>query len=216
MSKEYLWRDYILTKKQLKKILSKEEYDNFFNMKKNIEELDKYISNNIQGVFSPTDMQVMKEEAEKLKPGDVYVEVGVDEGRSARVLHEYAHPDVYKLYIDINNVDPHKVSIGRGKWMQQEGMVGIGKKGFFIHGDADIFQGWFPSVLKFVNLIFLDPHHDYESIKSATLAWEPFMKRDSTMLFHDTDHPETYKFLDDHFGKGNWENHHGKVGIVRK
>ena len=178
-----------------------------------VEELDIHIYRQIQGVFSTLDMAVLKEEIEKLKPGDVYVEVGVDEGKSARVAHEYAHPDVYKLYIDIHNVDPHPVSIGRGKWMEQEGMVGIAKKGFFVHGDADLFPALFQGE---VSLIFLDPHHDYESIKSATLAWEPKVKKGGVMLFHDTDHAETYKWLDDHFGKGKWENHHGKVGIVRK
>lgn len=179
-------------------------------------DLHLHITKHIQGVFSELDMEVLRDEIKKLQSGDVYVEVGVDEGRSARVAHEYADPDVFKLYIDIHNVDPHPLSIGRGKWMEQEGMVGIGKKGFFIHGDADLFPNWIMSKHPFVNLIFLDPHHDYESIKSATLAWEPFVMPGGTMLFHDTDHTETHQFLDDHFGKGNWENHHGKVGIVRK
>lgn len=181
---------------------------------KTVEELHRYILKYIQGVFSEDDMRVLKEYIEKLKPGDVYIEVGVDEGRSARTAHEYAHPDVYKLYIDIHNVDPHKVSIGRGKWMEQEGMVGIGKKGFFIHGDGDLFVPLLPK--ESVSLCFLDPHHDYESIKSCTLAIEPLMKKGSVMLFHDTDHFETKQWLDDHYGEVNWENHHGKVGIVRK
>lgn len=197
-------------------------------MPKTINELHNYILKHIQGVFSKDDMAVLKEHIEKLSPGDVYVEIGVDEGRSARVAHEYAHPDVYKLYIDINNVDPHAVSIGRGKWMQQEGMVGIGKKGFFVHGDADIFGEFIARNFsieaaltikdkpEFVDLIFLDPHHDYESIKSATLAWEPLVKTGGTLLFHDIDHPETLKWLNDHYGEGKWEALHGKIGRVKK
>lgn len=177
-------------------------------------ELHLYILQYIQGVFSELDMQVLKEHIEKLKPGDMYVEVGVDEGRSARVAHEYAHPDVYKLYIDIHNVDPHQQSIGRGKWMEQEGMVGIGKKGFFIHGDGDLFTALLPD--NSVSLCFLDPHHDYESIKSCTLAIEPKMKKGSVMLFHDIDHTETRKWLDDHYGKNKWQERHGKVGVVQK
>ena len=92
---------------------------------KTIPELDQYIAQHIQGVFSQADMTVLKTEIEKLQPGQVYVEIGVDEGRSARVAHEYAHPEVFKMWIDINNVDHHEKSIGRGKWMQQEGIVGI-------------------------------------------------------------------------------------------
>ena len=181
---------------------------------KTVNELHLHIQQYIQGVFSEDDMRVLKEHIEKLKPGDIYIEVGVDEGRSARVAHEYAHPDVYKLWIDIHDVIPHKVSIGRAPWMEQEGMVGIGKKGFYVHGDGDLFAQLLPK--QSVSLVFLDPHHDYESIKSCTLAIEPLMKKGSVMLFHDTDHVETKQWLDDHFGKDGYENHHGKVGIVRK
>ncbi len=180
---------------------------------KTIIELDEHINKHIQGVFSQSDIAVLKAEIEKLKPGDVYVEIGVDEGKSARVAHEYANDDVFKLYIDIANIDPHAVSIGRGKWMQQEGMVGIGKKGFFVHGDGDEFSKLFEGY-PFVNLIFLDPHHDYESIKSATLAWEHWMKEGSVMLFHDIDHPETLQWLNDHYGK-KWEALHGKMAKVQ-
>lgn len=177
---------------------------------KTIPELDQYISEHIQGVFGQVEMAVLKEEIEKLEPGDIYVEIGVDEGRSARVAHEYGDPGVYKLFIDINDPAP------RGPWMQSEGMVGIGKREFYIHGDGDLFPEWLMSKVKFVKLIFLDPHHDYESIKSATLAWEPLMLRGSVMLFHDTDHPDTFKWLNDHFGEDNWENINGKVGRVTK
>jgi len=176
----------------------------------NFQELHDHIARNIQGVFGFGEMEVLKEEIGKLKPGELYVEVGVDEGRSARVAHEYADPDVYKFYIDIHNVDPHEVSIGRGRWMEQEGMVGIGKKGFFIHGDGDLFAVF----LTPVSLCFLDPHHDYESIKSCTLAMEFRMIEGGVMLFHDTDHPDTFKFLNDHFGD-KWENLHNKIGRVK-
>lgn len=180
-----------------------------------IPELDQYINNSIQGVFSQADMVVLKEEIEKLKPEDVYVEFGVNEGKSARVAHEYAHSDVYKLYIDCFDVVPHKVSIGRAPFMEREGMVGIGKKGFYVHGDGDLFPQWLISKHPFVNLIFLDPHHDYESIKSATLAWEPLVKKGGVLLFHDYDHPETKQWLDEHYGE-NKEVLHNKIVRVRK
>ena len=186
---------------------------------KTIEELDVHIYKQIQGVFSTVDMQVLKEEIEKLQPGDVYVEIGVDEGRSARVAHEYANPSVYKFYIDIHDVPPHSVSIGRGPWMEQEGMVGIDKKGFFIHGDADLFGGLFHQQIfnnvKFVDLMFIDGHHDYESVKMNTQIWEPLMKPGSTILFHDYDHPDTKRWLDERYGD-NKEVLHSKIVRVRK
>ena len=179
---------------------------------KTIPELDQYIAQYIQGVFSQADMAVLKTEIEKLQPGQVYVEIGVDEGRSARVAHEYAHPEVFKMWIDINNVDHHEKSIGRGKRMQQEGMVGIGHRGFFVHGDGDEFAKLIRTFFnkQFVDLIFIDGHHDYESVKENTLFWEPFMKKGSVMLFHDYDHPETARWLDKYYGDKK-EVFHGKV-----
>ena len=180
---------------------------------KTIEELNDYFNGKIQGGFWMNDGRVLKEEIEKLKPGDVYVEIGVDEGKSARYAHEYADPGVFKIYIDIHNVDPHSLSIGRGKWMEQEGMVGIGKRGFFVHGDADEFA---PLLQTPVSLLFIDGHHSYEDVEKNTLLWEPLVKKGGVILFHDTDYTDGVpKFLDNHYGKGKWENCHGKVGRVR-
>ena len=93
-------------------------------MPKTIKELGEYIAKYIQGGFGPADMAVLKEEIEKLEPGDVYVEIGVDEGRSARVAHEYAKEGVYKVWIDIH--DPiHTPGLNRAEFMEQEKMVGL-------------------------------------------------------------------------------------------
>jgi hypothetical protein len=176
-----------------------------------IQELDKYISKYIQGVFSTNDAEVLKEEVEKLSPGDIYVEIGVDEGRSARIAHEYAHPKVFKIWIDINDILPHKVSMGRAPWMKQEKMVGLGKKGFYVHGDADQFAG---VVLPEISLLLIDGHHDYDSVRRNTQIWEPLVKRGGTILFHDYDHPDVKKWLDEHYGD-NKEVLHGKIVRVR-
>ena len=178
-----------------------------------VDDLLDYTNKYIQGGFWGNDARVLKEELEKLKPGDVYVEIGVDEGKSARVAHEYAPEGVYLVFIDIHNVDPHSKSIGRGKFMEQEGMVGIDKRGVFIHGDGNIVAKWFDHP---VSLIFIDGHHGYDDVKMDTLSWQPKMKKGATMLFHDTDYTDGVpKFLDDYFGIGKWENCHGKVGRVR-
>lgn len=173
----------------------------------NIVDYDAYIIKNIQGMFGQADMAVLKGEIEKLEPGQIYLEVGVDEGRSFAVAHHYAKPGVFIVGIDIHNVDPHSVSVGRGKWMEQEGMVGIGKHGFFIHGDADEYAELWNRP---IDLMFLDPHHDYESIKKNTLSWEPKVKRGGVILFHDYDHHETKQWLDEHYGD-NKELFHGKI-----
>lgn len=185
---------------------------------KTIDELHLHILKYIQGNFSHLDMAVLKEEIEKLEAGDVYVEIGVDEGRSARAAHEFAEDFVFKIFIDIHDVVPQPpITIGRAPFMEQEGMIGIGKKGFYIHGDADLFGGLFHQKrfnnIKFVNLLFIDGHHDYESVKMNTQIWEPLMMPGSTILFHDYDHPESKIWLDEHFPKK--EVLHNKMVRVR-
>lgn len=180
---------------------------------KTIEELDKHIASFIQGGFGQADMAVMKEECEKLKPGDIYVEIGVDEGRSARVAHEYCLEGVYKIFIDIHDHGPVPgVTISRAAFMEQEGMVGLGKRGFYVHGDADEFA----TLLRFpISLLFIDGHHSCEDVGRNTKMWKPLVKRGGIIIYHDIDHPGVLEHLDTYYGKGNWENCHGKIGRVR-
>ena len=180
---------------------------------KTIEELSNHINQSIQGMFGLADMEVMKTEIEKLKPGGVYLEIGVDEGRSMAVAHHYAKDGVFVVGVDIHDVSPvlpH--TIGRGVFAEQEGIIGFQKRGFFVHGDADTFaELW----TKPINLIFIDGGHDYEEVKKNCLRWEPFMAKGSVMLFHDIDYPAPgpREFLDDHFDK--WEDLHSKIGKVQ-
>ena len=170
------------------------------------EELAKYIDGKIQGVFGNLEIGVLKEEIEKLLPNDVYVEIGTDEGRSARVAHEYANPKVFKVFIDIHDPTP------RGPFMESEGMVGIDKPSFWVHGDADLFAKLFN---KTVDLLFIDGHHDYESVKKNTEMWEKKVIPGGVILFHDYDHPETKIWLDEHYGD-NKEVIGNKIVRVKK
>src|SRR3990167_77253 len=70
----------------------------------NIAELDKWIGERIQGGFGQADMAIMKEEVEKLNPGEFYLEVGVDEGRSFTTAAHYAKDGVWIIGVDY--IDP--------------------------------------------------------------------------------------------------------------
>ena len=179
----------------------------------NIEEYDLHLREHIQGMFHHADMKVMKREIGKLEPGDVYLEIGVDEGRSMAVAHHYAKPGVFIVGIDFHDVYPHSASDGRGVFAENEGIIGYQKHGFFIHGDADIYaELW----TKPISLLFIDGGHDYEEVKKNTLMWETHVKKGGTILFHDVDYasPGVKDWLDDHYGKGNWEEFHTKIGKV--
>lgn len=176
-----------------------------------IEELSQHISNSIQGMFGPADMEVLKTEIEKLKPGDIYLEIGVDEGRSMAVAHHYAKEGVFIVGIDFHDVYPHSASVGRGVFAEQEEIIGHKKRGFFVHGDADVFwQLW----MEPINLLFIDGGHSYGEVKENTLHWEGLVPSGGVILFHDIDHPETRKWVNDHYGKDGYEDLHGKIGKV--
>ena len=97
------------------------------------DELRVHINSQIQAGISGLDMEVIKQEVEKLEPGQVYVEIGVDEGSSMRTAWEYAETGVFIIGIDIHDTQPTPThTIGRGPFMEQEGMIGINRKGFFI------------------------------------------------------------------------------------
>ena len=180
-----------------------------------IPELDAHIAKYIQGGFGQADMAVMKEEAEKLKPGDVYVEIGVDEGRSLTVARYYAHTKVWTIGVDY--IDP----AARGPYMniplgwnpQGQAMIKHGTRCVFIHGDSqDVSALW----SKPISLLFIDGDHSYEGVKKDTLSWEPFIKRGGTILYHDIDYVNGVpNWLNDHYGEGNWEALLGKIGRVR-
>jgi len=179
-----------------------------------ITELSDHINDSIQGMFGPADIAVMKQEIAKLEPGDVYLEIGVDEGRSMAVAHHYAKPGVIVIGIDMHDVYPHPASVGRGVFAEQELIIGHQKTGFFIHGDADVFADvW----TKPISLMFIDGGHDYFEVKKNTEKWESHMKKGGTILFHDIDYgfsdgPKGW--LNDHYGKDGWEDFHGKIGKV--
>lgn len=179
---------------------------------KSLVELDYYIRDNIQGMFGEADMKVLKEEIEKLEPGQIYLEIGVDEGRSMAVAHHYAKEGVFIIGIDIHDVYPHPASIGRGVFAEKEGIIGIGRRGFFIHGDADEFvELW----NKPIDLLFIDGHHNYDSVKDNALKWIPKVKEDGVVLYHDYDHPETKQWIDEYHGN-DIEVFHGKTVRVVK
>ena len=174
----------------------------------NKEQLDQYIKDHIQGVFG--EYEVFKEEVSKLKPGQIYLEIGVDEGKSMTVAHHYAKKGVYIIGIDFHDVPPHKVSIGRGPFAESQGIIGHKKPGFFVHGDADVFSElWDVDI----DLLFIDGGHSYEEVKENTLNWERFVPPGGTILFHDTDSPGVMDWLNEHYS--NWENIGDKIGRVR-
>lgn len=179
-----------------------------------IDELHDYFIDKIAGGFFKADMAILKEEVEKLQPGQVYLEIGVDEGKSLSCAYFLAKEGVFCVGVDY--IDPP----ARAPYMNQpfgyspngQGIIHLGSTCIYIHGDANMVAKLWE---KPIDLLFIDGDHSYEGVKQDTLAWEPKVIKGGTILFHDYDHPETKKWLDEHYGK-NKEVLHSKIVRVRK
>lgn len=126
------------------------------------EELDRKAN---PGAFSTFDMEVHVPEVEKLEPGHVYLEVGVDRGKSLSVARMVAEDGVLVYGVDLR---------------ENPGVENT----YFLHMDsgeaAKLFKGK-------IDVLFIDGDHSYEGCKRDIKSWYPHMARGGVMLFHDCD-----------------------------
>jgi hypothetical protein len=115
------------------------------------------------GAFSTFDSAVLVPEVDRLKPGQVYLEVGVDKGKSLSIAKMVAEEGVEIHGVDIN-VDPH-----------------VPGTFFHSHDSTSLNLG------KSVDVIFIDGDHTYEGCKADIDNWFPQMAKGGVMLFHDCD-----------------------------
>jgi len=163
-----------------------------------VQDLSDWVWEHIQGCFPPTDMKVHKREVEKLKPGDVYLEVGVSQGLSFTNAEHFSKDGVFVMGIDI--YDP----VHRAEYMQGKSeLIREGKKNFYMHADSNQAAELFKKFKQpFIKLLFIDGLHDYESVKLDTLNWEKLVVPGGTIMFHDyiqVDAVQTW--VDEHYGK---------------
>jgi len=179
-----------------------------------IPELDKWISDRIQGVFGQGEMEVMKEEIEKLAPGQIYLEIGVDEGRSFTTASHYAAKGVWIVGVDY--IDPtvrsDYMNIRLGHFPKGEGLISLGETRAYIQSDAKMFSLLWKNPIQ---LLFIDGDHSYVGVAKDTEYWTPFVLPGGTILYHDIDHPDVLQHLNDYYGEGGWEPLAGKLGRVR-
>lgn len=118
------------------------------------------------GDFSLEDMEVVVPELEKLKPGDVYLEIGVNQGRSLSVARTVTNSKVKVIGVDLK-ADP-KVE---GTTFYQGDGVEVAK----LYNDGAI------------SLLFIDGDHTYQGCKRDIEAWCQYLNKDGVMFFHDCD-----------------------------
>lgn len=123
-----------------------------------------------EGAFSQYDMECLYPELIKLKPNEIYCEVGVDKGRSFSFARMVTDPGVVVCGVDLRE-DP-KVD---------------GTK--FFRGDSTLIAGkwrWELFMWK-ISVLFIDGDHSYKGCKADIDAWFPHMKEHGVIFFHDCD-----------------------------
>jgi len=115
------------------------------------------------GAFSTFDMEVCVPEIQKLKAGQVYLEVGVDKGKSLSIARMVAKKGVIVVGVDLRD-DPKVPDTT------------------FLQVDSTVAK-----YNKLVNVIFIDGDHTYEGCKADIDNWYPQMAKKGVMLFHDAD-----------------------------
>lgn len=131
----------------------------------NYEELD--LKANL-GAFSTLDAECIMPEVEKLKKGEVYLEVGVDKGKSlsiARMVNDKC--DVFGVDLRPDPKVPNTT---------------------FLQGDSvDVALLWSSYYMRKISVLFIDGDHSYEGCKRDIEAWVPHMKKGGIIFFHDCD-----------------------------
>lgn len=130
----------------------------------------------VPGWFSAYDMEEMYQALKNSTKDDVYLEIGVDRGRSLTFARQYFKGDVFG--IDISTIE------------QRDG-PGVPKGTNFIHGDSLEVKWNLP-----IKVLFIDGEHRYERVKGEWEKYYPFVVKGGWVFFHDADNtsPEVEQF----------------------
>lgn len=122
------------------------------------------------GAFSQYDMECLYPELVKLKPNEIYLEIGVDKGRSLSFARMVTNPEVVVCGCDIR---PNP---------EVEGTR------FYHKPSNEIAKLWntYLGMWK-ISVLFIDGDHSYQGCKTDIDSWYPHMKEHGVMFFHDHD-----------------------------
>jgi len=131
----------------------------------------------MNGWIADDEGQVIRQEIEKLEPGQVYLEIGVAFGKSLSTACYYA-----KEGVEIYGID-------RLNWSQRDenmAKLGVSGRAKFIEGDSQQEAiSW--SKNKLIDLLFIDGDHRYYGVVFDMLSWIPLVKPNGRIMVHDYD-----------------------------
>lgn len=131
------------------------------------------------GAFSSFDMVCIYPALKRSKQDDVYLEIGVDKGKSLAFARKYFKGDVFGIDIVDNSL------------MHVEGAN-------FILSDSNDVSWTLP-----IKVLFIDGDHSYEQVKNDYEKYSPFVVKDGWIFFHDADSGGVLTFLEE-LGGAKW------------
>lgn len=129
----------------------------------NFQELDAKAN---KGQFSTFDAEVMLPEIEKLQPGSIYLEIGVDRGKSLSLARMVAQRGVFVCGVDLQENPKIKDTL------------------FYQGNSQEIAKVW---DMGKISILFIDGDHSYEGCRADIDSWYPHLKEDAVIFFHDCD-----------------------------
>lgn len=121
------------------------------------------------GWFSQYDMECIYPVLKDSKKSDVYLEIGVDRGRSLEFARKYFKGDVFGIDI---------------KTIKERGGKGLVKGTNFIHKPStEAAKIWTLPI----NVLFIDADHSYEACLADWENYSPFVVDGGWVFFHDMD-----------------------------
>ena len=122
------------------------------------------------------DLNILLEHVEKLPSNSTYVEIGVADGSSLITVSQF-RLDILCYGIEIRENPVLK------KVIEIEDPANA----IVLYGDStEICKRWD----KEIDLLFIDSEHTFPQIFYDFAGWEPFVKKDSWILFHDYENKE--------------------------
>lgn len=131
---------------------------------KTLTQLKKLYKNAPNGVFTLGDIRILDKYISQLQPGETYLEIGVDKGRSLWCAKQLA-PEVNCVGVEIHT----------------EPVDWVGDVEFIKGDSQEVAKSWDREIA----LLFIDGDHYYEGVKKDIESWYPHVKPGGIILFHD-------------------------------
>lgn len=125
------------------------------------------------GAFSTLDLEVIAPYLEKLEPNEIYLEIGVDKGKSLSIAKMVCKEGVKIFGVDINKPPELTEFLKNNPDIQ------------FIQGESVLVAKQFKGGK--IKLLFIDGDHSYKGCSDDISWWIPNLDKDAVVFFHDCD-----------------------------